>query len=301
MVHLSLITNRPIMVVRMKGSTVPVSIVEGTDVVHDPVSQHDCRPFNAYDDWPAWPEDDRSMGGWLWDEDPATHCYRYFWTKYPSHCSILHLKWMDYEHLVDVRRTKLMLFGMYDATQAANVNNLIPLARSWQYAPTLTITSAGFSGGAYDKTERAYKISRDSQEATELALTINASSNSPVNNLCLVIENWDSPVRLTIDGQPVASGSDFRQGIEKTADEVSSLVLWISLQSTASANLVISQPRPGDFDADGDIDGTDLDALVWNWLATDTGYHPVKGNLNSDNRVNFIDHALFAEHWLEQY
>jgi hypothetical protein len=116
-----------------------------------------------------------------------------------------------------------------------------------------------------------------------------------------VIENWDSPVRLAIDGQPVASGPDFRQGIEKTADEVSSLVLWITLQSTASTNLVISQPRPGDFDADGDIDGTDLDALVSNWLAVDIGYHPVRGNLNSDNRVNFIDYALFASHWLEQY
>jgi hypothetical protein len=301
MTNLHLIANKPIMVVRMKGSTVPVSIVEGTAVEHDPVGQHDCRPFNAYDDWPAWPESDRSMGGWLWDEDPTTHCYRYFWTKYPSHCSILHLKWMDYEHLVDVRRTKLMLFGMHDAAQAANVNNLIPLARSWQYAPTLTITSAGFSGGAYDKTERAYKISRDSQEATELALTINASSSSPVNNLCFVIGNWDSPVRLTIDGQPVESGPDFRQGTEETADEVSSLVLWIGLQSTTSTNLVISQPRQGDFDADGDIDGTDLDELVWNWLAMDTGYHPVKGNLNGDNRVNFIDYALFASRWLEQY
>jgi hypothetical protein len=181
------------------------------------------------------------------------------------------------------------------------VNNVIPLARSWQYAPTLTITSAGFSGGGYDKAERAYKISRDSLEATELAFTINASSSSPVNNLCFLIENWDSPVRLAIDGQPVESGPDFRQGIEKTADEVSSLVVWVRKQTTSQVNVAISAPVGGDFDADGDIDGTDFAALVWNWLATDTGYHPVKGNLNGDNRVNFTDFAIFASHWLETY
>jgi len=303
MTGLDQIADKPVMVVRMKGSTVPVSIVEGTSVEHDPVDQHDCRPFNAYDDWPAWPDGDRSggAGSWYWEEDPATHCYRYFWTKYPSHCSILHLKWDDYEHQVDEKRTKLMLFGMFDAAQAANVNNLIPLARSWEYAPVLTITSSGFSGGSYDKTERAYKISRDSQDATELEFTLNASSNSPVYNPCFVIENWPVNVRLTVDGQPVETGPDFRQGTERNADEVSSLVVWIRRQSTSPTTVVLSEPLAGDFDADGDIDKADLAELVFNWLARSAGYYPVKGNLNNDNRVNLMDFAIFASQWLEVY
>jgi hypothetical protein len=276
MTNLGQIADKPIMVVRMKGSTVPVSIVEGTSVEHDPVGQHDCRPFNAYDDWPGWPDDDRSAGGWYWEEDPDTHCYRNFWTKYPSHCSILHLKWDDYEHVTNVRRTKLMLFGMFDAAEAANVNNLIPLAQSWEYAPTLTITSGGFSGGSYDKTERAYKISRDSQEAMELEVTMNTSSNSPVYNPCFVIENWGSEVQLAVDGQPVEPGPDFRQGTEPGADEVSSLVVWLKKESISPINVTISASGiPGDFDDDKDVDMVDLDVLVSHWLEENFSSEPV--------------------------
>jgi hypothetical protein len=280
MTNLGQIADKPIMVVRMKGSTVPVSIVEGTSVEHDPVDQHDCRPFNAYDDWPGWPDDDRSAGGWYWEEDPDTHCYRNFWTKYPSHCSILHLKWDDYEHVIDVRRTKLMLFGMFDAAEAANVNNLIPLARSWEYAPTLTIGGSGFSGGSYDKTERAYKITRDSQQATELEFTINASSNSPVYNPCFVIDNWGGEVQLAVDGQPVEPGPDFRQGIEHTADEVSSLVIWLKKESTSPVDICVltsmlpPQPAFNPDPADGAKNAFPDVVLGWN-AGAHTVWHDV--------------------------
>jgi hypothetical protein len=244
------------------------------------------------------------MGGWLWDDDPATHCYRYFWKWYPAHCSVLHVKWKDYEHIQDVKRTKIMLFGMFDADAldqkiGGSVNNLIPLARSWEYAPSLSITSGGFSGGSYDKTERAYKISRDWQEATELEFTMNASSSSPVYNPCFLIENWRSKVRLTIDGQPVESGPDFGQGIEETADGVSSVVVWVRRQSTSPISVVISEPMRGDFDVDCDVDGVDLAEFVSNWLARGTGYWPVEGDLNADNRVDSADFAIFALKWLD--
>jgi len=247
MTNLGEIANRPIVVIRMKGSTVPLTVVEGTWVEHDPVEQHDCRPFNAYDDWPAWPDGDRSfLAGseldWLWDEDPDTHCYRYFWEQYPSHCSMFHMKWDDYEHEEDVRRVKIMLFGMVDATDAANINNMIPLARSWQYAPSLSITSSGFGGGSYDKTERAYKLTRTDPQATTLEFTLAGSSSSPIVNPCFVIEDWDNDsATLSIDGQPVTPGSDFRQGIEKDSDEVSSLVVWITQDTTSSIDVVISE------------------------------------------------------------
>ena len=260
MTDLDEIEDKPIMVVRMKGSTVPVSIVEGTSVEHDPVDQHDCRPFNAYDDWPAWPESDRSAGGWLWDEDPDTHCYRNFWTKYPSHCSILHLKWDDYIHQVNKKRTKLMLFGMFDADEAANVNNLIPLARSWQYAPALSITSTGFTGGSYDKTERAYKILRTSPEPTALEFTLQGSANSPIINPCFVVENWwgDTNADLIIDGQPITPGPDFRQGIEKTANEISSLVIWLRKDSTSPLDICVlllgAADNPNPPDGANDVD-----------------------------------------------
>jgi hypothetical protein len=306
MTSLDQISGKPIMVVRMKGSTVPITVFEGTSTQHDPVGQHDCRPFNHYDDWPAWPDNDRSMGGWLWDEDPSTHCYRYFWTKYPAHCSTLHVKWQDYEHIQDKKRTKIMLFGMYDGesldqTRGGSVNNLIPLARSWEYAPDLTITSDGFSGGGYDKAERAYKIARDSEQAVELTLTMNASSASPVYNPCFVIENWGVPARLSVNGQSVEAGTDFRQAVELNSQEVPSLVVWVKAESTSATTVTISEPVPGDLDADGDVDGADLDRFVWQWLAKSLTYPPLAGDLNGDHKTDFTDFAALASHWLEVY
>jgi hypothetical protein len=271
MTNLDQITNRPIMVVRMKGSTVPLTVVEGTWVEHDPVGQHSCRPFNAYDDWPAWPDEDRSFKAgpeldWLWDDDPDTHCYRYFWEQYPSHCSMFHMKWDDYEHVEDVRRVKIMLFGMVDATDAANINNMIPLARSWQYAPSVSITSSGFTGGSYDKVERAYKLTRTDPQATSLEFTLQGSSSSPIVNPCVVIEDWDNyNATLSIDGQPVTPGSDFRQGIEKDSDEVPSLVVWFTQDTTSSIDVVISEVDVND------VTPPTPDPMTWDTLPHSTG------------------------------
>ena len=294
--------NRPIMIVRMKGSTVPLTVFEGTSTEHDPVDPHECRPFNHYDDWPAWPDEDRNKGGW--GEDPSTHCYRTFWKKYPAHCSTLHIKWKDYEHQENKKRTKIMLFGMVDSGDAQNVNNLIPLARSWEYAPGLNVSSAGFSGGSYDKAERAYKISRNSAQAEELQFTMNASSNSPVYNPCFVIQNWDGEVALTIDGQQIASGRDFRQAVEKTADEVPSLVVWVKKESSSAINVTLSQvakgcPCIGNLTADNQVDLDDLQALAS--ILLDAGSPFIVpaaegdcGDLNADLQIDLEDLQAIA-------
>jgi len=294
-------TDKPIMVVRMKGSTVPISIFEGTDIEYDPVGQDNCRPFNQYDDWPAWPDGDRSMGGWLWEEDPDTHCYRYFWTKYPSHCSILHEKWQDYEHIVNQKRTKIMLFGMYNAISASNVNNLITLGRSWQYAPTLTINSPGFSGGVYDKTQRAYKISRDSQQQTKLEFTVNITMDSPLYNPCFVIENWSDNVQISINGDLVQPGPDFRQGIETNSDMVSSLVVWVRRQLGAPVDIIIAKQcgMVADIYADTEINGRDLERIASQWLESAPGCQSLLGDIDKNCKVDFNDFALLAAQWLQ--
>jgi hypothetical protein len=281
---------RPIMVFRMRGSTVPITVLEGTSVGYDPVDQHECRPFNHYDDWPAWPENDR---GQSWDEDPSTHCYRYFWQKYAAHCSVLHLKWKDYEHQQDVKRTKIMLYGMYDASAAANVNNVLPLAKSWEYAPSMSVASAGFSGGSYDKTERAYRLSRDLETAGELSVTLSGSANSPVYNPCLVIANWNAEVDLSVNGVPVPSGSGFRQGIEGSADGTESLVVWLRTESTSPVQITLSEKAAADIDGDGDVDRADLSLLAADWLER-AGYQPLAADLNGDGTVNFDDYAILA-------
>jgi hypothetical protein len=185
-----------------------------------------------------------------------------------------------------------MLFGMFDADEADNVNNLLPLARSWQYAPALSITSAGFTGGSYDKAERAYKISRTSLGPAALEFTLQGSANSPIVNPCFVIENWDSDVQLAIDGEPVELGPDFRQGTEQSADEVSSLVVWLRKESTAPIDIAIT--KVVDFDM--------LGAFCQRWLdSCSVGQWCDGWDLDQSTKVNFKDFAILALQWLQTY
>src|ERR1017187_3636351 len=81
-----------------------------------------------YDDWPAWPASQR---GKKWEKDP-NNGYREFWKILPSHSTMTHLMWDDYQNDLDapVRwRSKIELAGM---TRQGDVNALVPLAKSWE-------------------------------------------------------------------------------------------------------------------------------------------------------------------------
>jgi hypothetical protein len=284
---------KPIMVVRTKGSTVPFTVVDGTNAVIDPIDTDDCRPFNSFGYWPAWPLASRTGNDWLWEEDPFTrYCYQNFWRDHASHASLLHLKWDDHEHITNAKRTKIMLTGMVDADLAANVNHLIPLARSWEHPPGFSI-GGGFSGGSYDKVQRAYRLRRDSAEARQLVLTVNASQISPLYNPALLVENWSDSVSLQLDGRDVPPGTDFKQGIETSAGGVDTLAVWFRAESTSPVSVRIYARDPADIDEDGDADMLDFARLVANWLI-DGGYQVPEGDLDGDGMVNFADVALWA-------
>jgi hypothetical protein len=134
-----------------------------------------------------------------------------------------------------------MLHGL---TAETDVNSLIPLARSWETPPSLRLRGSGFTGGGYDKAQRAYRVERISGDPRSLEATLDASPQSPLVNLCLVINGWpeETTAHLRLDGQAVPSGSAFRQGIERTADGGAALVVWIEEQSMSPVTLSIS-PR----------------------------------------------------------
>jgi len=226
-----------IMLVRMKGGAMPFVVVESRGVWVDEVSMPDDTRFNHYDDWPGWPESKRRSD---WERDETG--YREFWKILPSHSSLMHYMWDDYANDLEGLpkwKCKIMLSGM---TTIDDVNALIPLAKSWEQPPALKVESSGFTGGYYDKTERVYRISRRSKDAKTLKLTLNGSADSPIVNPCFVIENWprDSAASVAINGRTISPGPDFRQGIEKTADGIASLVMWIKKGSIAPLTLSIS-------------------------------------------------------------
>lgn len=231
-----------IMLVRLKGNTMPFVITESRGEWVDEVSMPDKWRFNHYDDWPAWPA---NMRGRDWDIDPVTG-YRKFWRILPSHSSLMHFMWDDYAHSDEPvkSKTKIMLNGM---TAKDDVNALIPLAKSWERPPVLSISSLGFTGGSYDKTQRVYKISCSSAKAKKLEFALQGSPNSLIVNPCFVVKNWwpGTKARLKIDGKMVVQGPDFRQGIERSVDGTCSLVIWIRKKSSSPIRITIDAGEIG--------------------------------------------------------
>jgi hypothetical protein len=130
---------------------------------------------------------------------------------------------------------KVLLEGMTNKTAA----DLVPLAKSWLNAPPLRVNSGGTSQG-YDPVQRAYVLSAD---ASTLSLVVDASEESPVVNLCLVVKDWPRGVNaaVALNGKGMKFGPSFRQGGVRETTDTEARVIWVELESEASIELTISQ------------------------------------------------------------
>ena len=147
----------------------------------------------------------------------------------PSHFNLTtFVQWEDYAH-TKTTRTRIMLQGM--TPKAAK--ELVPMAKAWLQAPRLELAAGTYQGGGYDTSERAFMIRKAEGSAqAPLAFTLHASAQSPLVNPAVIVKNWGkSPAQLRINGERIADGKDFRQGIV-ARPEGEDLILWLRLEST---------------------------------------------------------------------
>jgi hypothetical protein len=249
-----------ILLVRLKGESKPFAIAESAGQWFDPISRPDDGMFNHYDDWPAWPKQYRRND---WERDPKNG-YREFWKTLPSHSSLMHLDWDNYESDLDGPVTflrKILLNGM---TREDSVAALIPLTRYWENAPMVKVNGYGFGDAIFDKAQKAYvlkrriswideMVNRDDDKmingkADEVTLQVYASKESPMVNPCFVIKNWPAKTKanLLIDGEVVPTGKAFRQGIEEDWGEFEverSLVAWVECEYVRPVTLTLRMVR----------------------------------------------------------
>ncbi|MHC4912998.1 MAG: hypothetical protein ACYTE5_08345, partial [Planctomycetota bacterium] len=116
-------------------------------------------------------------------------------------------------------------------------DSLIPLAKSWNNAPAISNTTGCDSKG-YDKSQRAYLLTATSPK---MSLTIDASKDNPIVNLCLVIKNWQtkSDAAIKIDGERRESCPAFRQGNIRDTDGTLTKIIWLTIESTSPLKLAI--------------------------------------------------------------
>jgi len=130
---------------------------------------------------------------------------------------------------------KLMLEGMTDLKP----NALVALARSWLKSPRLSHVF-GATGGGYDRSERAYKLTAT---APAISFQIEASKANPIYNPAFVITNWHSPTArasLKIDQVSCETGPDFRQGVVIDTDGTYTLIIWLDYQAAATRTFQIN-------------------------------------------------------------
>lgn len=121
--------------------------------------------------------------------------------------------------------------------------DLVTLARSWSQAPKLTIEAGSFRSLGYDRTERAYRLRRTGDDQDALDLSLEASIDSPIQNIALVLEGWgERGATLAINGNPVPKSADFRAGHRHKLTG-SDLIIWIDVQATEPLDLSLSAAR----------------------------------------------------------
>jgi hypothetical protein len=249
-----------ILLVRVKGKSKPFAVAESAGQWFDPISRPGHTHFNHYDDWPAWPEKYRRQ---KWERHPD-HNYREFWRFLPSHSSLMHLDWDNYESDLDgpvVFLRKILLNGM---TSVDDVTALVPLTRFWENAPAMKVSGYGFSDAVFEKSQKAYIINRRiswidemvnrdddrmiNKDADEVVLEVRASEESPLLNPCIIIKNWPegANAKLLIQGIEIPEGDRFRQGIESNwerSEKKNSLVVWVRCNFEEAVTLTIEMSK----------------------------------------------------------
>jgi len=134
-----------------------------------------------------------------------------------------------------LRHADAAMYGMTNQPK----NYLVDLSKSWNRPPELKVLSKSFSSEGYDYTQRAYLV-KSNDQAQELRIEMQGSKDSPIFNPAIVINNWpEDSAALNIDGKPVKTGKDFRQGIEYEIDGSRTLVVWIKLQSKKTVKMIL--------------------------------------------------------------
>ncbi len=183
------------------------------------------RDISIYPWWNHWPTAfEPSNGRYALAADRA------------SHSSLTHMYWKPLSKTRD-SVTKIHLEGLSDH----DIADLASLARSWESPAPLTIETDGYVGGEYDPGDRAWIVERTPGASADLALTLGASADSPLENAALVVKGWgDGGAGLTVNGRALARRKDFRIGHRRRLEGVD-LVLFVTIRATSPTRLIVSR------------------------------------------------------------
>jgi hypothetical protein len=222
----------PDVVVRFPDSPVKYIFWRGTGGYQ--FQERITRPFNfgwvegysTFPCWNHWPVSQiRSDGRNSTSPDRASHS-----SLAATNGDIQIVEYNSDSTQVTVRQ----MLGMTDKP----IQSLLPLARSWNYAPQLKLKTGGYENKGYDVYQRAYRITCNDAKGG-LDFTVQASESSPIENLALIIENRNSAeAKVSINGKKTIRGKDYEIGYIQGLEE-NKMIVWIYLESTKPVSIAI--------------------------------------------------------------
>lgn len=207
--------NANIQVVHLKSAENPFQVVWPKGVSFDTYNGE--KSYSMFEWWNHWPVAQIASSG-----RPAMAADR------PSHSSLSHIYWDPYE-LTDGTETKLLLCGL----TRLDAQGLLPLARSWLFPPPVQAAGVDVTAAEFDPAQRAFLVHRAAgAPPAPITVTLDASSARPLVNPAFVVENWNSSVRVLVNGKPV-TGKD-GEGIGHSDNEGrATLIVWLKLNAAS--------------------------------------------------------------------
>jgi hypothetical protein len=115
-----------------------------------------------------------------------------------------------------------------------SAEELMPLAKSWLNPAKIEAVS-GCKSADYDRGQRAYVIEASGDK---IVAKIKGSEDSPIINPAFVISNWEGDASVSVDGEKLESGEDYRIGHPTTVVD-KDVVIWIEGETEEEIELVI--------------------------------------------------------------
>jgi hypothetical protein len=212
-------------VVQFKGQYDPFTIVD-RGPTQGGVYSGEVTDYSVFPSWNHWPV----------AQMPSDGRYATFPDR-TAHSSLTHIG-VPVEKVPNSDRPykrQLFLEGMSKKTQA----ELIRLAKSWLQAPEINAVS-GCKTFGYDQAKREYPLVATDDSMT---VTIHASDESPIDNICFGIRNWGNggDAKVRVNGK---ISEDVRQGTFVDTDGTNTTIIWIELEASIPVEFTIDGAVP---------------------------------------------------------
>ncbi|MHC5075913.1 MAG: LamG domain-containing protein [Planctomycetota bacterium] len=198
---------------------------------YDPFTVGDFRGGNIYGgeitDYAVFP----TWNHWPVGQMPSDGRYASFPDR-TGHSSLTHVYLPTYKEDFGDRpyEQRLLMEGLSNKS----AEELMPLAKSWLNPAQIEAVS-GCKSAEYDRGQRAYVIEASDDK---IVVKIMGSEDSPIINPAFVISNWQGDASVTIDGDQLESGEDYRIGHPTTVVD-KDIIIWIEGETEEEVELII--------------------------------------------------------------